>query len=456
MRIVPKLTIALFSASCLVMALDGWLRARREVHFLEAARARDHEMIGRSLAATVAETWRHEGREPALRSINAANLQFTQVQISWRESGALRCAGAEQALTTCVVPQGDTAIWFTYVPVEVDGARGAIELSERDTTGPEVVRDAIVDGVVTALAFALIGALLAYALGQWLVGRPAQALIEKARRIGEGDFTDPIPVRTDDELGRLAGAMNATCERLRDTLAQLRHADRLAHVGTLASGVAHELGTPLNVVSAHAQKIADAGGDEHQKSARAIAAASEKMTRIIRQLMQFARRGGAPQKAATDLRQIASDTLDLMRPIAAKSSVVLELEADGEATLDADPGQLQQVLTNLVMNAVQAMPKGGRVGVSIRAERAHPPGAPTESRACVCLRVSDEGVGIAPEDVDRVFEPFFTTKDVGEGTGLGLPVSYGIVRDHGGWITVESALGEGTTFAVYLPRDVEA
>jgi signal transduction histidine kinase len=242
--------------------------------------------------------------------------------------------------------------------------------------------------------------------------------------------------------------MNAMCDRLVDTLAQLRHADRLANVGQLASGVAHELGTPLNVVMAHASLIdsEESTADEKRAGARRILGAAEKMTKIIRR--------SGPQKAQCDLRQLTAEALDLLRPIAAKSSVQLELE-DGptETTVHADAGQVQQVVTNLVMNAIHAMPKGGHVKVGIRAERAHPPTKPDAIRDGFCLTVEDEGPGILPDDLQHIFEPFFTTKDVGEGTGLGLPVSYGIVQDHGGWLTVETEVGEGTAFLVHLPRE---
>ena len=121
-----------------------------------------------------------------------------------------------------------------------------------------------------------------------------------------------------------------------------------------------------------------------------------------------------------------------------------------------DPGQIQQVLTNLVVNAFQAMPEGGRVEVRIRAARTRPPEVPAGPEAdYLCIEFEDEGEGIPHEVQSRLFDPFFTTKDVGEGTGLGLSIAHGIVLDHGGWIDVESKPGEGSCFSVYLPREVE-
>lgn len=458
MKLVPKLTLALFGVGCLVMGLNGWLRARREIHFRESMRARDHEMIGRSVSAAVTAIWEQQGRDAALQTINAVSTHFEQLQITWREGGAWHCPEAQNKLTTCVVPGGDGApLWFTYVPVAVDGVSGAIELSERDVTEQIVLREVLLDVLATALALALLGGGLAFVMGQWLVGRPIGALTDKARRIGQGDFSTPLALARRDELGVLAREINAMCDRLADTLAQLRHADRLANVGRLASGVAHELGTPLNVVSAHATKIesAESTPDEKRASARSILGASEKMTKIIRQLLQFARRTG-PQKAPCDLRQLTAEVLELLRSIATKSSVELDLEEGPEdANAAVDAGQYQQVVTNLVVNAIHAMPGGGRVKVRIARERARPPQAADSSGEFLCLSVSDDGPGIAPDDLPHIFEPFFTTKDVGEGTGLGLPVSYGIAQDHGGWITVESEPGRGATFKVRFPRALE-
>jgi signal transduction histidine kinase len=238
------------------------------------------------------------------------------------------------------------------------------------------------------------------------------------------------------------------------TLDQLRHADRLATVGKLASGVAHELGTPLNVVGARARMIADGEttAEESREYAGIIVGATDRMTVIIRQLLQFARRGG-PEKAPRDLRRIAADTIELLRPLAKQARAELRVEpAPPDATANVDSAQIQQVVTNLVMNAIQSMPRGGLVELSMQLERAESPaGVQRPDGSYLCLRVKDEGDGIAPEVLPHIFEPFFTTKDVGAGTGLGLAVSYGIIRDHDGWISVESKVGQGTTFCVFLP-----
>ncbi|MEO6418591.1 MAG: HAMP domain-containing sensor histidine kinase [Polyangiaceae bacterium] len=468
MKIIPKLTLALVAGTCLILLTNGFLRVRREVAFFELDRLRDHEMIGRTLGASVAAVWKSEGEVPALQSIDGVNEHFTRIQVRWRAGAvgahlhispeALAATPSGQPITRVDRSDEGDPHWYTYVPLDLDGKRrGAIELSEPAAVEHQFARNVLVDTMTATLALVLMSALVSFAMGQWLVGAPVRLLAEKARRIGRGDFSEPIALTQRDELSDLAREMNGMCERLSATLDQLRHADRLATVGKLASGIAHELGTPLNVVSARAGMIAsgDTSPEESKDYARVIVGATERMTKIIRQLLQFVRRSG-PQKARHDLRQLAADTLDLLRPLADKSSVRLEMApSTGDATILVDSGQLQQVVTNLVMNAIQAMPTGGVVTLATQTTHVQPPpdigGVEAEY---LCLSVEDVGEGIASDALSHIFEPFFTTKDVGQGTGLGLAVTYGIIRDHGGWIAVESKPKEGSAFRVFLPRNM--
>jgi signal transduction histidine kinase len=196
----------------------------------------------------------------------------------------------------------------------------------------------------------------------------------------------------------------------------------------------------------------DATLPEASDYARIIVDASNRMAKIIRQLLAFARRKPA-EKVPRDVHRLAAEVLELLRPLADKRGVRLNLERncpEPEATATVDGAEMQQAITNLVVNALQAMPRGGQVDVTIERESARPPHS-DRAAPCLCLRVRDEGDGIAPEDLPHVFEPFFTTKDVGEGTGLGLSVTHGIVQDHGGWIDVRSKAKEGTVFTIHLP-----
>jgi signal transduction histidine kinase len=288
-----------------------------------------------------------------------------------------------------------------------------------------------------------------------VVARPVRALVAMSKRIARGDLSTRLHLRQKDELTTMAQAMNAMSAQLESALEQLRHAERLGTVGKLAAGVAHELGTPLNVVGGSARMIAsgELEGDEALEAARTIQQQTQGMSAIIRQLLDFARRR-SPEKAQLDLGEVTERTLDLLRPLAEKRGVQLQLERSDGAVAEIDPGQIGQVITNLVMNAIQALPRGGQVAVRLDGSEEQPPADVGGSRRdFVRVAIHDDGTGIAPDVLAHVFEPFFTTKAVGEGTGLGLSVSYGLVREHGGWISVESAPNQGSTFTVHLPRE---
>jgi signal transduction histidine kinase len=352
---------------------------------------------------------------------------------------------------------------------------GFVELSESRAYERAYVRDTLVRAAWATLAAGILAALLAAALGMYMVGRPLGKLAQKARRIGAGDLSGRLDFSQRDEIGELAREFDAMCERLaqaRSSLAgetearvraieQLRHADRLATVGKLASGIAHEVGTPLGVALVRANMISSGriSGEEARQGAHIIGDQVERIARIIRQLLDFARGqavrppGEGLRRAPVDVASLVEKTLSLVQPLADKRQLTLDFHAaPGLPKPSVDEGQIQQVLLNLVVNAIHASDHPGTVVVDISVANTTAPadlgGAKGEY---LCLSVADQGVGIPPEIRPRIFEPFFTTKSVGEGTGLGLSVAYGIVREHGGWIDVQSAAREGSRFFVYLP-----
>jgi signal transduction histidine kinase len=352
----------------------------------------------------------------------------------------------------------DRAWRWAYVPVVADGARhGAIEVGATREAEAGFVRRTIADASTLVVIVAAILFGISVLLSNWLVAWPTRALVDKARRVGRGDFAGPLVIARHDEFGELGAEMNAMCDKLASALEQLRHADRLTTVGKLASGIAHELGTPLNVIEARASMVAsgEAEGAQAREYAAIVVEATDRMARIIRQLLAFARRRGT-EKTRADLVDLARRTIELLEPLARKRGVTLRLTSpEGRAINEVDAMQLEQALANLVVNAIQASERGAEVEVAIDEARLAPPadadGDGTEAEYDR-VQVVDHGAGIPPGVIEHVFEPFFTTKDVGEGTGLGLSVAYGIVRDHGGWIAVESELGHGSRFAVCLPR----
>lgn len=231
---------------------------------------------------------------------------------------------------------------------------------------------------------------------------------------------------------------------LKQVQEQLRRTERIAELGTLASGMAHEIGTPMNVILGRAEYLMDRVNDESiKKSLKTIIAQVERITRVMNQLLAFARRK-PPERRPLHLKDIIEDGIELFRERLDRNHVTVELRVDDRCPgVMADADQMSQVFINLVANAIHAMPQGGTLRVGL-----------TQDQNTVKLTVADTGHGIPREMLPKVFEPFFTTKEFGKGTGLGLTVVKGIIDEHQGAITVESEEGKGTTFTVSLPKSL--
>ena len=487
MQITLKLMFVVLAVTMLVLSIDGYLRVQRDVEVFQADMVRDTHMFGQILGSMLADTRQTYGQQRVLQLLADANATKSQWRFRWLplESTAIGLEHTpldqqqlaalwrgEWVAVTAPDPQGQATL-YTYVPVKVGSETpGAIEVSESLIVVQRYVHNTILRTFRVWLALVVLSGCLLLLVGIAMIGRPIRRLIEKTRRVGAGDLEGPLCFRRHDEFAEVAAALNHMCEQLKTsqavvraemearmhTLEQLRHMDRLKTVGSLASGIAHELGTPLNVVSGRASLIASGrlGLSEVADSARNIQAQVQRMTLIIRQLLDFARRK-SPTRVAIDLRTLARHTLDLLMPLAAQQHAVLTLQTDDAPVFaHVDTGQMQQVLMNLVTNAWQAMPHGGEIAIGVHRTATPPPQGHAQSGADYgCISVTDQGKGIPAVDLEHIFEPFFTTKEAGQGTGLGLSIAYGIVHDHGGWIDVHSWPGEGTCFAVYVPMEDE-
>ncbi len=479
MHLARKITLPLALSAFLALGMSAWLSVQEAVALHHGDIERVQVLAGRVLVAAL-------DRERD-RGLTAERLQALLDEANGdQQRTVFRLVPAAELASTLTpdkldaLAQGEAVfkldVWSTaetWLPTALaDGSPAALWVRETLDAERAVVRRIVTSHVVNFGTLGVLWAVVAVGLGALVVGRPMRALAAKARRVSQGDYSGPVQLTQQDEIGQLAREMNHMCDELlaarerieREVQARLnaqsalRHADRLTTVGVLAAGLAHELGTPLNVVSMRSKMIAtgEVGGDEALGNARIIGEQTQQMTRIIRQLLDFARRS-TPNTSQVQLQALAEQVLALLMPLADKAKCRLVLEPGPPLSARVDEGQMQQVLTNLVLNAVQAMPTGGQVTLSLARVRATPPpdvGGLEGDYARLSVR--DEGAGIPPEVLPRVFEPFFTTKPVGDGTGLGLPVTWGILRDHHGWIHVDSPPGQGATFSLFLPLEPAA
>jgi signal transduction histidine kinase len=490
MTIGWKLTLALVVPLVLLTGLMGYLFQQRSRELLREELTRE----GRAIALVV-----QIAAEDYLRDRQLADLQ----ELVDRITGYERVLGLRLFDTTgALIYQSQSLVAFPFqhegeldhvlagggqvemrrrigdqtavgfiVPLqnrsdELTGAVQVLQLESYIQEDARTTRDFI---ILLSLSTVVVTMLIVFLVTRLSITRPIEGLVRNFRAVGASDAPALAEVRGDDELSRLAREFNGMCERLaharaslareqderREIEARLRNSERLAGLGRLAAGLAHEIGTPLNVISGRAESLQrTARGDESAtKALRIIVSQTERIVRTVRDMLDFARMQ-PPRRVRVEAAPIIDAVLELIEERAADQDVRIErYVADDVPGLRADADQMQQVFLNLTMNALDAMPTGGTLRVeAVGATLADPErgGAP---QRCVVVGFADTGTGIRADDLRHVFDPYFTTKEAGRGTGLGLAVSYGIIEEHGGWFDLESQPGRGTRIAVCLPAD---
>jgi signal transduction histidine kinase len=476
---VPKLALALFAGVFVVVAAYTAWRVQSDIRSFDQDARRDQRVVGVTAAAALART---RFREDAVRLANRVDASREVIRVRYVSldaaapaelrpvlhlpAGELPQAGGWKQLVRPRAGNEAADLLVTYVPAPVvDDRAGAMELSQPLASAAEYAWRGVWSALASSLAMVLVGGTIMAVIGARVVGRPIAQLIDAARRIGEGDFDALESSERKDELGELARAMKLMSQDLAEerkrsraeaearihALEQLRHADRLSTLGQLASVLAHEMGTPLNVIAGHGKMIESGRLNDAavHESAGAIAEQCARITSLVKRVLDYARRS-PPKRAALAARNIAHSTKAMLQGLALKRDVHLDLDEGGgdPARVLGDAGQLQQALTNIVLNAVHASAPGSTVYLSV--------GLHERSRAgkvgkFVSYEVRDTGGGIDARIAERIFEPFFTTKAPGEGTGLGLSIARDIVEEHGGFIELTSSNELGTTFKIFLP-----
>jgi signal transduction histidine kinase len=272
------------------------------------------------------------------------------------------------------------------------------------------------------------------------IARPLERLRAGAARLASGDLDTRIDVGTDDEFGALARQFNSMTAALKENQARLVQSEKLAGIGRLAAGVAHEINNPLAVILGYARLLGKNARGPLADDVRVIEEEAIRARDIVEGLLDLSR-PLSQAREVLDLREVSDEVVGRLRDAGALEGV--EVLVDGEATGQGHPIKIRQVLTNLVRNAAESAGPNGRVTIRVRSD-------PQGTR----VDVEDDGPGLAEEAASRLFEPFFTTKD--KGTGLGLAVSRAIARAHGGDITLSPAPGKGAIFTLVLPNPMQS
>ena len=473
MSIRFRFTITLTLLGLLLFGGYGLVDYYRERSDLRASIAAEIQMLGRSLQISLANALRDRQRVDIDETLRTLAGLPTSVDIYVREpdGATIRSRDAEtseqlDALLAQVEPTrperlsfaDGTATYLAPLLGDHDELLGAIAVVRHTTDLADDLTRTKWRLIILVLGFVAITSLVGMLLGTIYVTRPARAVLTGIRHVREGDFRRRVPGDHRDELGALVAEFNAMVGDLEDardraqlaTDAHLRlesglqRVDKMITIGQLSAGLAHEIGSPLQVLRGRASALLEATKDpEVLRQARILIEQTERISRIVEQLLSFGRRRPTALTRCV-LAEPINTVIELLGVEARRQGVTLTTRISlDDATIEADADQMQQVVLNLVRNALAVTPRGGTITVSLE---------PTADAEAVRLVVADTGPGISAEMRGRMFEPFFTTRASEGGTGLGLAVVRAIVVEHGGKVAVDSEPGQGARFTVTLPR----
>jgi two-component system, NtrC family, sensor kinase len=318
----------------------------------------------------------------------------------------------------------------------------------------DIRRETILAYLSITLIVAIASVLLSYLISS-RISIPIQKLASASREIAQGNLDTKVAISSHDELGELANAFNMMTSALKErdeklkefTRTKIMESERLALIGQLSANVAHELNNPLQGIVTYSHLLLEKTptGDNTAQSLQKIATQANRCREIIRGLLDFSRQR-KPDKILTNINSVLQECISLIENQSLFHNIQIVQEYDPDLPLVViDPSQIERVFINMIVNAAEAMEGNGQLMVTTRFE----PG-----EQFIEIDFADSGHGIKKENLDKIFDPFFTTKETGHGVGLGLAISYGIVKEHHGTISVESEIGKGTTFLIRLPITV--
>ncbi|HWU89586.1 MAG TPA: HAMP domain-containing sensor histidine kinase [Kofleriaceae bacterium] len=478
MSIRFRFTLALTVVGVVLFGLYGLLAYRSEREDLRAAATREIGIIGRSLEVSLGNALRDRQRADIEEMLTILEAFAPNMDIHVFDPGghpiarshgaagddelerfAARSIAARGELIAFDPPDEPARLVFVAPLTADDGAAlGSVAISRPVDDLAAALARTRERLLVTVVGFLLATMAAGLALGTLLVTRPIARLLDGMRHVREGDFRARVRPGHHDEIGRLVDEFNAMIGALAEERSRaeaeaeararlergLQRVDKLVTIGQLSAGLAHEIGSPLQVLSGRATALAAHADPEVRRQAEQLVTQCDRITRVVEQLLSFGRRKAAAV-ALCDLVEPVRVVIDLLAGEARRRGIALAMDVgDRPYQIEGDRDQIQQVTLNLVKNALAATPSGGTIAVRI-----------DRAGELVRLCVRDSGAGIGPEIQARLFEPFFTTRASEGGTGLGLAVVRAIADEHRARIEVHSQPGRGAEFVVSFPARPE-
>jgi signal transduction histidine kinase len=340
---------------------------------------------------------------------------------------------------------GEKAAAFAHVPATGWSLAVSIPIEEFKREA-KAIRARVFELVLAILIIAGAGVgILSYQLL-----KPVKQLVAATEQMARGDLRQAIPVRSRDELGTLTRSFNRMVRNLRKIQTELIRSEKLISLGRLSAGVAHEIRNPLNAMKGAIVYLKKSRSEDSviHEYTQLILEEINRLNEFVTDFLYFAKQS-PPNRVPTDCNELVQNALHLLDEEFRNKGVTVSLQVDSSLPLlEIDPHQIEQVFLNLFVNAVHAMPDGGTLTVSTAVQKGVRKGIKTLKAV---VEVKDDGVGISQEYLKSIFDPFFSTKETG--TGLGLPISLGIIEGHGGTMQIVSKEDEGTTVIVELPLE---
>jgi two-component system NtrC family sensor kinase len=422
---------------------------------------RNYDLVDK-IKQTVFQNETYKGKDIGTATIFQGDVRIATNVMNTDGTRAIGTRVSEQVYNQVVVDAGKwigrayvVNNWYitAYEPIKniYGSVIGILYVGVLEQKYLDIRNQAITAFIIISIFGVLLSIVLSYFLSR-TISVPVHKLVIASKELANGNLEAEVEKTSNDEIGSLADAFNSMAYALRQRDEQLKEftrkkfmeSERLALIGQLAANVAHELNNPLQGIVTYSHLLLERNSIDNstQQTLQKIVVQANRSRDIIRGLLDFSRQR-KPDKTLCNINNLLTESLSFLENQALMQNIKIVTQFDNDIpSIVIDPSQVQRVFINMIVNAAEAMNGNGQLSMTTLHNL---------TKGFIEVVISDTGTGITEENLEKIFDPFFTTKETGHGVGLGLAISYGIIKEHGGSISVESEVGKGTTFTIRLP-----